>query len=209
MKGILMFHYSWGTKSLQCPPATTFLKRKESRSPSAYQPNALPPDQTGSPDVSWFRCVYITLCAHDGPRATFPSARLPPASGGCDLLVPFAHRDNYELGSVGVWCRRVGRIMHLPVGRSAQLFVSLSPTTWYTVAKSFCNRIKKESVFMTVSLLSRYFAVWNVVLRALTCLTWFLQSRTITSRCLLPCFCTQKKLCNTLDNWSKHEVPMW
>ena len=104
--------------------------------------NALPLGQTGSPDVSWFRCVYITLCAHDGPPATFPSARLPPASGGCDLLVSFAHRDNYKLGSVGVWCRRVGRIMHLPVGRSTQLsypISTLSPTTWYTLAKPFRN----------------------------------------------------------------------
>ena len=38
----------------QCPQTTTFRKRKESRSgvsnrgPSAYQPNALPPGQTGS-----------------------------------------------------------------------------------------------------------------------------------------------------------------
>ena len=118
--------------------STSHNRFEEKGEPSAYQPLG----QTGSPDVSWFRCVYITLCAHDGPPATFPSARLPPASGGCDLLVPFAHRDNYELGNVGVWCRRVGWIMHLPVGRSAQHsypISTLSPTIWYTVAKSFCN----------------------------------------------------------------------
>ena len=32
----------------QCPQTTTFSKRKESRSPSAYQHNALPLGQTGS-----------------------------------------------------------------------------------------------------------------------------------------------------------------
>ena len=32
----------------QCPQTTTFLKRKESRSGTAYQPNALPLGHTGS-----------------------------------------------------------------------------------------------------------------------------------------------------------------
>ena len=49
MRAILMFQLEVMDKvTRQCPQTTTFLKRKESRGPSAYQPNALPLGQTGS-----------------------------------------------------------------------------------------------------------------------------------------------------------------
>jgi len=50
----------------QCPQTTTFLERKKSRSginrgPSAYQPNALPLDQTGSLNLERYTLTICTL----------------------------------------------------------------------------------------------------------------------------------------------------
>ena len=56
----------------QCPQTTTFLKRKEcrtvvsNRSPSAYQPNALPLGQTGSQSASALLSLQksVVVCGH-------------------------------------------------------------------------------------------------------------------------------------------------
>ena len=64
----------------QCPQTTTFLKRKESRTvsnrgPSAYQPNALPLGQTGSPwALGYFQSYqYPNLSEGRWPRPLMDS----------------------------------------------------------------------------------------------------------------------------------------
>ena len=92
----------------QCPQTTTFEekgepKRKSSRSPSAYQPNALPPGQTGS------RCCRkdgYTIYCEEGTRGHFENGVVAMVIWGLSLIGVSvkAKASSWSLwGSVETW----------------------------------------------------------------------------------------------------------
>ena len=72
MTAVLMFHLLWGTKSQDSVHRPQLLKRKESRGPSAYQPNALSLGQTGSQVITGWANKYLNeLSLAQSPTAQF------------------------------------------------------------------------------------------------------------------------------------------